>query len=140
MYQIFSNEMLIEDSVCFPWKKLWQKAVPIKVIAFSWKVVHERIPSKENLLKRGISTEIDRDICSLFFSALESSNHLRFTCPSAILVWNAKFELDQKICLIFLVCKGSFPGVFGLGTKCSQKKVMGFNMTKYYLGALKIQK
>lgn len=76
--------MLVVDF--FPWKKLWWKVVSSKVSAFSWKAIRERIPSKENLMKRGLSVVNDSVICSSYLGAVESSNQLSFTCSSVIVV------------------------------------------------------
>lgn len=39
----------------FPWLKIWWKAIPFKVSVFAWKAVRDRIPSKDNLLKCGLT-------------------------------------------------------------------------------------
>ncbi|KAK9046597.1 hypothetical protein V6N11_052482 [Hibiscus sabdariffa] len=36
------------------WKKILSKLTPPKVEAFSWKVIHQRIPTLSELLKRGV--------------------------------------------------------------------------------------
>lgn len=99
MYEVLSGVMLEADGVFFPWKKLWWKAVSSKVSAFSCKAIRERIPSKENLLKRGQSEGTCSETCSSYLCVVESSNHLHFTCPSIILVWEKIFHWIGKTVL-----------------------------------------
>lgn len=73
MYEALSVDLHMETIILFSWKKLRWKAVPSKVSAFSWKAVRDRISSKENLLKRGLTDDIGTGMCSLCFSDVESS-------------------------------------------------------------------
>lgn len=73
-----------EDESFFPWRKLWWKAIPAKIFAFSWKTVRERLATKDNLLRRGICDGVGTGACSMCLGPMESSNHILFSCPVAL--------------------------------------------------------
>ncbi|KAJ9542205.1 LOW QUALITY PROTEIN: hypothetical protein OSB04_028711 [Centaurea solstitialis] len=60
---------------------LWNNIVPIKVRIFTWKATPDRLPTKTNLLLRGI--DIDNDHCALCNESEETTDHLFFTCRKA---------------------------------------------------------
>lgn len=64
----------------FPWTKIWWKSVPFKVSVFVWKAIQNRIPTKDNLRKRGILRSLDSILCSCCYCSVKSSNHLLLTC------------------------------------------------------------
>lgn len=63
--------------------------MPLKVSAFTWKAVHEIIPTKNNLLKKGMLSGPDVGVCSLCMGSAEMTNHFLIICPLALLVWNS---------------------------------------------------
>lgn len=66
---------------------IWCNMAPSKVIAFSWQLLKQRIPTIDNLLKRGvhfISGTISCPLCSLH---IETTSHLFVTCEVASSVW-----------------------------------------------------
>lgn len=89
MYDLLVAASAGEEEVMFPWWKLWWKAIPSKISGFSWKVVRGRLPTKDNLMIRGVSVGLGDGSCSLCRGPVESSNHLLFSCPIALLVWQA---------------------------------------------------
>ncbi|GKE99361.1 RNA-directed DNA polymerase, eukaryota [Tanacetum coccineum] len=56
----------------------WVNYVPIKINVFAWKVFLDRLPSRLNLLNRGVQIQDSR--CQICFSAQEDSSHLFFSC------------------------------------------------------------
>nr|GEZ19897.1 RNA-directed DNA polymerase, eukaryota [Tanacetum cinerariifolium] len=59
----------------------WIKFIPIKINVFAWKVYLDRLPTRPNLLHRGIHVpSLSSLICS---SALEDTSHLLFSCGMA---------------------------------------------------------
>ncbi|GJY88930.1 RNA-directed DNA polymerase, eukaryota, partial [Tanacetum coccineum] len=56
----------------------WVNYVPIKINVFAWKVFLDRLPSRLNLLNRGVQIPDSR--CQICFSAQEDSSHLFFSC------------------------------------------------------------
>lgn len=53
---------------------LWNKIVPLKITAFSWKESQDRIPTKENLIFRGIIPD-SFILCNGCMHADESTKH-----------------------------------------------------------------
>nr|GEX04621.1 putative RNA-directed DNA polymerase, eukaryota, reverse transcriptase zinc-binding domain protein [Tanacetum cinerariifolium] len=59
----------------------WVKYIPIKINIFAWKVSLDRIPTKINLLKRGVSLECS--LCPLCNEEAEDTSHILFKCEMA---------------------------------------------------------
>ncbi|KAK9037405.1 hypothetical protein V6N11_022316 [Hibiscus sabdariffa] len=71
------------------WKKVvWIGLAPPKVEAFMWLILHERVPVKVELLKRGVSLVAD-DSCPLCNQARETVEHLFFTCSVSWQLWTS---------------------------------------------------
>ncbi|XP_028085522.1 uncharacterized protein LOC114286545 [Camellia sinensis] len=66
------------------WKRLWQLKIPPKWILFVWKCLHNILPVKGELKKRGLNID---PICSRCFQHEESIEHLFFDCPISQRVW-----------------------------------------------------
>lgn len=104
MYDVIVEAEPGEDVNVFPWKKLWWKAAPAKVSAFAWKTIRERLATKDNLLKRGICDGVGTGACSMCLGPTKSSNHLLFSCPVALLVWQAVCSWLDKPLIYSFVC------------------------------------
>jgi hypothetical protein len=59
----------------------------LKVIVFSWQALLGRLPTRANLLIRGIIQEDEAAGCLACAEARESENHLLVACPLACRVW-----------------------------------------------------
>ncbi|KAK8617137.1 hypothetical protein V6N13_117104 [Hibiscus sabdariffa] len=71
------------------WEKVvWNGLAPPKVEAFMWLILHERVPVKMELLKRGVSGVAD-DICPFCKLERETAEHLCFTCSVSWQLWNS---------------------------------------------------
>ena len=55
-----------------PVADLWHKDVPLKVVLFAWRLLRDRLPTKENLYHRGV---LDKDsiLCAAGCDLVESS-------------------------------------------------------------------
>ncbi|GKD30756.1 RNA-directed DNA polymerase, eukaryota [Tanacetum coccineum] len=62
----------------------WIKCVPIKVNVFAWKVRHDRLATKSNLILRGIS--LDSSTCLVCSLTNEDVSHILLCCDLASLV------------------------------------------------------
>ncbi|XP_058764886.1 uncharacterized protein LOC131638343 [Vicia villosa] len=62
--------------------------VPFRIKAFGWRLFHDRLPTKNLLMLRGLTFSLDNINCPLCGSGLESSNHLFFGCWVSKKVWN----------------------------------------------------
>ena len=56
----------------------WNKLIPTKVRIFSWKARPDRLPTRENLLKRGVILDDAR--CVLCDETIESGDHVFAGC------------------------------------------------------------
>jgi len=54
---------------------LWRKDIPLKVSVFAWRIFHNRLPTKENLFRRGIFQH-DAQMCVTGCGLVESYVHL----------------------------------------------------------------
>ncbi|KAJ9549852.1 hypothetical protein OSB04_022395 [Centaurea solstitialis] len=63
----------------------WNKWLPPRVNCFVWRLLKKRIPTKPNLMTRGIN--LPSDLCPLCNMEKETEVHLFFSCPKVIDVW-----------------------------------------------------
>ncbi|GLT65802.1 hypothetical protein SLA2020_382120 [Shorea laevis] len=73
-------------------KLLWKIKVPLKVSAFAWKTLQNKIPTGDNLIKRGISGTNSDFPCIFCGNSLETVNHLFFTCETSWRIWQSCYE------------------------------------------------
>ncbi|XP_026416456.1 uncharacterized protein LOC113311876 [Papaver somniferum] len=81
------------DVVSFPKEKIWSTKWPHKVGFFLWQAALGRLPTLDNLLKRGSALTTSSgnpqpNICKLCDLFAEDANHLLLTCPFAVKVWH----------------------------------------------------
>jgi hypothetical protein len=66
---------------------IWESPAPSKVMVFSWQLLHDRLPTKVNLARRGVlGQEVDGK-CVWCDHSLEAANHLFLHCNVAHRVW-----------------------------------------------------
>ncbi|PWA39953.1 RNA-directed DNA polymerase, eukaryota, Reverse transcriptase zinc-binding domain protein [Artemisia annua] len=68
----------------------WNKLLPTKVNIMSWRVCNQRLPTRENLDKRGI--DLDSVLCPICNSDIETKSHLFATCLIARNIWKDVFS------------------------------------------------
>jgi hypothetical protein len=99
------------------WNSLWNNDNPPKVNSFCWIVVHDKLLTGENILKRNIHGPFRCEMCR---NAQETSQHIFLHCPYVISVWKASLQsLHRKI------------------RWSSQPKEMLSNWKSYYRGSFK---
>ena len=62
-------------------KTVWNRLVPIKIRICFWRARIDRLPTKNNLIKRGLNN-ID-DVCALCTEENETSDHVFVSCRMA---------------------------------------------------------
>jgi hypothetical protein len=84
------------------------------VIAFSWQLLYDRIPTRYNLDLRGINTSDKPWECVGCVGKIETSRHLFLHCPSAMKVWGDVFKwlgvsivIPPSISSLFELLKGT---------------------------------
>jgi hypothetical protein len=70
---------------------LWKSLAPSKVIVFSWQLLLGRLPTKENLAKRGVVGNGSDSFCVLCPMELECEGHLFGSCAFASALWDKVF-------------------------------------------------
>jgi hypothetical protein len=71
---------------------IWKSPAPSKLIAFSWQLIHNRIPTKDNLARRGILGGVTHENCVMCSGMLETANHLLLHCDYAFSIWLKVFR------------------------------------------------
>jgi len=66
-------------------KTIWSVDVPPSKSMFIWRLMHNKVPTDENLKQRGCSFP---SICNLCHKQEESSFHLFFNCEYSIRIWS----------------------------------------------------
>ncbi|GKA99757.1 RNA-directed DNA polymerase, eukaryota [Tanacetum coccineum] len=59
----------------------WVKSIPIKINVFTWRARRDCLPTRSNLIRRGIS--LDSDNCPICCSTGEDASHVFFQCELA---------------------------------------------------------
>jgi hypothetical protein len=102
------DEGELEGELVRVFDHLWDSSAPSKVIAFSWQLIYDRIPSRSNLLLRGIDVADKPWECVGCVGKVESSNHLFLHCPGAMKIWIEIF----KWLGVSIVIPPSLPSLF----------------------------
>ncbi|GAU25119.1 hypothetical protein TSUD_274080 [Trifolium subterraneum] len=71
---------------------IWRSPAPSKVIAFSWKLLRNRIPTRDCLSRRGILAAGGSRECVHCQGREETALHLFLFCDFAFRVWSAIFQ------------------------------------------------
>ncbi|XP_058761309.1 uncharacterized protein LOC131634688 [Vicia villosa] len=71
-------------------KVMWDLKLPPKIKVFTWRLFIDRLPTRDNLLKRGVTSVVCPN-CVMCGSSLESSSHIFFFCQEVKAVWNYVF-------------------------------------------------
>ncbi|GAU35782.1 hypothetical protein TSUD_56590 [Trifolium subterraneum] len=74
-YLTMSDGSPVEDVASF----LWVKSVPLKVNIFVWRLFLNRLPTKDNLLRRGV-IEVHQVLCATNCGKFENVTHLFLQC------------------------------------------------------------
>jgi hypothetical protein len=65
---------------------VWHRHIPLKVSVFVWRLLRNRLPTKDNLLRRHIIHANDL-ACVTGCGAFETSTHLFIVCDMACTLW-----------------------------------------------------
>jgi hypothetical protein len=89
---VFTPEVVFSEFELSVFRKMWKSPAPPKVLAFSWKLLRNRIPTKLNLLIRGVLNVVGGTSCVHCHGGEEDARHLFISCDFASKVWNAVFR------------------------------------------------
>jgi len=84
-YQMLSdhNHLVLDDSE----RLIWHPQVPLKVSILAWRLLRDRLPTKSNLLNRGI-IQGDGALCVARCGQIESVQHLFIDCNFFGSLWH----------------------------------------------------
>ncbi|GKV11786.1 hypothetical protein SLEP1_g23006 [Rubroshorea leprosula] len=119
-YALLTNQRREEEEAEI-YKRIWNPNIPSKVAAFNWKVLLDRIPTKLNLLKRGVIKEEEERKCVLCEEEKEDSSHLFLNCKIVKWLWRACANWWGIEVGLQNECKKTFQ-LFGAWTKKSHKR------------------
>jgi hypothetical protein len=77
---LMSNLSVMSELKTLVFRDLWSSPAPSKIIAFSWQLLYDRLPSKQNLLRRGAGNFLDKHNCGWCVDRQESDIHLLLHC------------------------------------------------------------
>jgi len=66
---------------------IWHKDVSLKVVVFAWRLLWDRLPTKDNLFRRGV-IHFDSRLCVARCGIVETSYHLFLHCNFFGTVWH----------------------------------------------------
>ncbi|XP_057452110.1 uncharacterized protein LOC130743913 [Lotus japonicus] len=70
---------------------LWSVPAPSNPKALAWRVLWDRVQTRDNLRKRGVIGGGVASLCPLCEFEVETSSHLFFLCPATVQIWYACF-------------------------------------------------
>lgn len=70
---------------------LWQRQVPLKVSVFTWRLLRDRFPTRDNLLRMGIIYQ-DSTSCIRGCRFSETAAHLLLRCDIFGSVWHYVYQ------------------------------------------------
>jgi hypothetical protein len=85
---LHSADYGLTDSQEGVFHNIWKSPAPSKVVAFSWKLLLNRIPSRANLALRNVLGPDSSTTCVLCGCQVETSLHLFLHCSVAARVWD----------------------------------------------------
>ena len=71
-YVLTSKDLPQVDSTA---EMIWHRQVPLKVLVFAWRLLRDRLPTKANLIHRGVISP-EAGLCVSGCGTLESAQHL----------------------------------------------------------------
>ncbi|XP_058733030.1 uncharacterized protein LOC131604618 [Vicia villosa] len=90
-YSLFRDrglEDVITSDTQMALEMIWETNISSKLKVFGWRVILNRLPSKDQLVKRGIITTDEDKICALYSVDFEDLDHLLFRCSFSQNVWS----------------------------------------------------
>jgi len=83
-YLYIKADHLHEDQ-CLGFHHLWNIKIPPRALVFAWRLLWDRLPTKDNLIRRHVT--IENDLCPFCQSKAESASHLFFLCHKVMPLW-----------------------------------------------------
>ncbi|KAK2402105.1 hypothetical protein QL285_051652 [Trifolium repens] len=65
---------------------VWHRQVPLKVSIFAWRLLRDRLPTKSNLVARGIISP-EAHLCVTGCGGIETAQHIFISCSTFASLW-----------------------------------------------------
>ncbi|KAK2369885.1 hypothetical protein QL285_082984 [Trifolium repens] len=65
---------------------IWHKQVPLKVSVLAWRLLYNRLPTRDNLVRRHIIA-YDAQLCVIGCGGVKTAHHLFMSCPVLASLW-----------------------------------------------------
>jgi hypothetical protein len=82
----------LDDSTVSAFRILWKTNVPLKITIFGWRLLLEKLPTREALFAKSIITNNHDRNCVFCFNSEESIHHIFFDCYASATVWKQVFK------------------------------------------------
>jgi hypothetical protein len=99
-YNLLSQIAFPDESVTTT--LLWHKQVPVKLSVLAWRLLRNRLPTRDNLVRRHIIA-LDSQFCVTGCSGIETTQHLFLSCPVFAPLWT-RFRLGLIFPRLILCC------------------------------------
>jgi hypothetical protein len=117
--------------------KVWKSRAPSEVIVFSWQLLQDRVPTRQNLLKCRAIRDLGDALCAFCGISIEAIDHLLVTCVSISLVWYSIFRWLGFLFVSPISISSVFQGFIGLGMGRKNVTVV-VNLAFYCLSYLEL--
>lgn len=93
LYSVHSAYLFLQEPSLGPadpvFELIWHSHAPSNVKAFAWRCLLDRVPTCENLIRRGVVLEDEAAVCRLCGENVETTSHLLFSCAVSMDIWRA---------------------------------------------------
>jgi hypothetical protein len=118
LFSLVSGAEEVVERVNPVFERIWSSPAPSKLIAFSWQLLHNRIPTKDNLVSRGIFRGDSPGNCVVCNGSLESAAHLFLHCDFAFSIW---LDIFRRLG-VYVIMPASLPSLFDYFTGFARSK------------------
>jgi hypothetical protein len=121
---------LLSPVESFVFKFIWKCGVPSKVSALAWQMLLDRVPTRENLCRRGVVGAVD-SMCPFCSLEVESVCHLFLHCSYTAKIWYAVINWYGAVLVLPPNLHLSFVGLVGCGSNKRRRKGLAVVWSAY---------
>jgi hypothetical protein len=77
----------LDDSKLLSLGRMWKNNVPSKISIFGWRLLLEKLPTRDSLFIKGVITNVLDRGCVLCCNHVETTTHIFLQCPASNSVW-----------------------------------------------------
>lgn len=86
-YKVIIEGMALGEGQRNAYDTAWNRLVPLKVSVFVWRLLQNKLPTRDSLIKRGI-LDVSQNSCPFGCGKEENANHIFFECLIAMVAWS----------------------------------------------------